>query len=391
MAKWNFELGAYDICYRTRTYIRDQILANFITKRPDKDVSPTWIPIEEEIPKPWTLFTDGSSCLEGSGTGLILINQEGIEFTYALRFKFLASNNEAEYEAMVDGLRIAKKIEWNNSLRELRFKVYGLPKVINNAMISECEAKGVTTRGGKMTTHGILNDNTDIHDEGPSVPIHDKPDAPKEILVEVEPRKAKEQVVQPSIEVPTSSIPFPRRLRKEKEKAQKQQFLENMKQLYINFLFIEDLAQMPKYAKLLKSLLTNKARLEDAYTVTMNERTSIRRIDPHNTMYSVKQEIVRSDEVKSEHLYSASTNEIDEKKPKLKDLPHHLEYIYLYGDKSFPIIILSKLSEKEKTLLLRLLEKHRGDFAWEISNIKTIHGLALFMLSKKGRNGYSFE
>nr|GEY19841.1 reverse transcriptase domain-containing protein [Tanacetum cinerariifolium] len=60
--------------------------------------------------EPWTLFTDGLSCVDGSGAGLILINPEGVEFTYALRFHFAASNNEAEYEALVAGLRIATQM-----------------------------------------------------------------------------------------------------------------------------------------------------------------------------------------------------------------------------------------------------------------------------------------
>ncbi|GKF50444.1 reverse transcriptase domain-containing protein, partial [Tanacetum coccineum] len=54
----------------------------------------------------WTLFTDGSSCVDGSGVGLILIIPEGTEFTYVLRFHFTASNNKAEYEALIAGLRI---------------------------------------------------------------------------------------------------------------------------------------------------------------------------------------------------------------------------------------------------------------------------------------------
>ncbi|GKB79778.1 DNA-directed DNA polymerase [Tanacetum coccineum] len=45
------------------------------------------------------------------------------------------------------------------------------------------------------------------------------------------------------------------------------------------------------------------------------------RINPVNTPYSEAQETVRTDKVKSENLYSASTNEIDEKRPELKDLP----------------------------------------------------------------------
>ncbi|GKE46715.1 reverse transcriptase domain-containing protein [Tanacetum coccineum] len=46
----------------------------------------------------------GSSCVDGSGNGLILTSPDGTEFTYALRFQFTASNNKAEYEALIAGL-----------------------------------------------------------------------------------------------------------------------------------------------------------------------------------------------------------------------------------------------------------------------------------------------
>ncbi|GKD89255.1 putative nucleotidyltransferase, ribonuclease H, partial [Tanacetum coccineum] len=95
------------------------------------------------------------------------------------------------------------------------------------------------------------------------------------------------------------------------------------------------------------------------------------RIDYVNTPSSVTQETARPNG-KSKHPYSASANEIHEKKPELKNLPHHLEYAYLHGDKSFPIIISSKLSEKEKMLLLQVLEKRKGAIAWKISDIKGI-------------------
>ncbi|GJS30846.1 reverse transcriptase domain-containing protein [Tanacetum coccineum] len=51
---------------------------------------------------------DGSSCIDGSGAGLILTNLEGVEFTYSIRFRFEATNNEAEYEALIAGVRIAE-------------------------------------------------------------------------------------------------------------------------------------------------------------------------------------------------------------------------------------------------------------------------------------------
>ncbi|GJS57628.1 putative ribonuclease H-like domain-containing protein [Tanacetum coccineum] len=111
MLKWKFELEAFDITYRPRTSIRGQILANFIAERPDEEVPSMEVQAEKAIPEPWTLFTDESSCLEGSGAGLILTSPEGEEFTYALRFEFDASNNEAEYEALVAGLRIAEQMD----------------------------------------------------------------------------------------------------------------------------------------------------------------------------------------------------------------------------------------------------------------------------------------
>ncbi|GJZ30483.1 DNA-directed DNA polymerase [Tanacetum coccineum] len=64
-------------------------------------------------------------------------------------------------------------------------------------------------------------------------------------------------------------------------------------------------------------------------------------------------------------INSANTpaNEINEKKPELKNLPQHLEYAYLQGDKSFPIIISSELSKKEKISLLQVLERRKGVIA----------------------------
>ncbi|GJX31065.1 DNA-directed DNA polymerase [Tanacetum coccineum] len=92
---------------------------------------------------------------------------------------------------------------------------------------------------------------------------------------EEEARITSEHVVQPSNEVQPPPVPFPRRLRKEKDEAQQKKFLENLKQLHINLPFIEALAQMPKYAKFLKGLLTNKARLEEACKIIINERCSV--------------------------------------------------------------------------------------------------------------------
>nr|GEU46461.1 reverse transcriptase domain-containing protein [Tanacetum cinerariifolium] len=103
-----------------------------------------------------------------------------------------------------------------------------------------------------------------------------------------------------------------------------------------------------------------------------NSENSIRRINSINTPYPVTQETKKHDNVKSEHLYTASANEIDEKKLELKNFPQHLEYAYLHEDKSFPIIISSELFEKGNMSLLQVLEIRKGAIAWKMSNIKEI-------------------
>lgn len=87
-------------------------MADFISEKPDTDTPPT--KIEITLQEPWVLFTGGSSYEDGSGACLILTNPDGTEFTYALRFEFTATNNEAEYEALLAGLRIATQMGVHN-------------------------------------------------------------------------------------------------------------------------------------------------------------------------------------------------------------------------------------------------------------------------------------
>ncbi|GJX43696.1 hypothetical protein Tco_0260372 [Tanacetum coccineum] len=52
---------------RPRTSIKGQILTDSIVKRPDEESPDELMAEPEELPEPWTLFTDGSSCIDGSG------------------------------------------------------------------------------------------------------------------------------------------------------------------------------------------------------------------------------------------------------------------------------------------------------------------------------------
>ena len=62
----------------------------------------------------WELFVDGASNFKGSGAGIVLVSPEGSILEQAIRLKFSASNNEAEYEALMIGLRTARKLDANH-------------------------------------------------------------------------------------------------------------------------------------------------------------------------------------------------------------------------------------------------------------------------------------
>nr|GEW58769.1 reverse transcriptase domain-containing protein [Tanacetum cinerariifolium] len=112
LQKWSVMLGEHNVTYRPRTSVKGQVLADFLAKIPNE--SQPNASVVETQQQPRTLFTNGSSCVDGSGAGLILTSPEGTEFTYALRFQFAASNNEAEYEALIAGLHIAAQMGVSN-------------------------------------------------------------------------------------------------------------------------------------------------------------------------------------------------------------------------------------------------------------------------------------
>ena len=53
------------------------------------------------------MYFDRSVMAPGSGAGVVLISLDGSRLRYAIRLHFLASNNATEYEALINGLRIA--------------------------------------------------------------------------------------------------------------------------------------------------------------------------------------------------------------------------------------------------------------------------------------------
>jgi len=104
MVKWAVELSEFDIKYEPRGPIKGQIFADFVVK-----LSSEAAQVEGDDFR-WVLSVDESSNQQGSGAGVILEGPNGVLIEQSLRFAFKASNNQAEYEALVAGILLAKEM-----------------------------------------------------------------------------------------------------------------------------------------------------------------------------------------------------------------------------------------------------------------------------------------
>ncbi|XP_077215766.1 uncharacterized protein LOC143850394 [Tasmannia lanceolata] len=109
LINWVVELGEFNIQIKPRSAIKSQSLADFIVECtvPKEESEEPNLPAEESTPNQrtqnplWMLYVDGSSNAGGNGAKLVITGPDNFIAEYALRLDFKASNNEAEYEALI--------------------------------------------------------------------------------------------------------------------------------------------------------------------------------------------------------------------------------------------------------------------------------------------------
>jgi hypothetical protein len=106
IAKWAIELSMYDIVYKPKTTIKAQALSDFMAKWTE-----TQTPSKERELEYWTIDFNSSLQLQGEGVGILATSPKVESFKYVLQIHFPASNNVAEYEALLHGLRIAMTLD----------------------------------------------------------------------------------------------------------------------------------------------------------------------------------------------------------------------------------------------------------------------------------------
>ncbi|KAK1651072.1 hypothetical protein QYE76_068877 [Lolium multiflorum] len=105
IAKWAIQLSPYVPVYERRDAIKSQALADFLVDWAEMQYKPPEQKIEY-----WKMHFDGSKLKEGLSAGVVLTSPKGDHLRYVLQVHFRASNNVAEYEALIHGLKVAKEI-----------------------------------------------------------------------------------------------------------------------------------------------------------------------------------------------------------------------------------------------------------------------------------------
>nr|XP_023892879.1 uncharacterized protein LOC112004870 [Quercus suber] len=106
------ELGEFDIRYQPRNAIKAQALANFIA-----EFTPSYEDLDDkEDNKKWVVHVDGSSILYAGGIGVVLQSRKGDKLNHKVHLQYQTTNNEAEYEAFLKGLELAKSVKADSIL-----------------------------------------------------------------------------------------------------------------------------------------------------------------------------------------------------------------------------------------------------------------------------------
>nr|XP_027122157.1 uncharacterized protein LOC113739111 [Coffea arabica] len=125
MIKWQMILSEFDFVFTTQKAINGQVIVDHLAENPrDDDYQPlhTYFPDEEilfvgaveNMSKQylgWRLFFDGAANSFGAGIGAVLVSPEGKHYFATAKLQFPYTNNMAEYEACIFGLKMALDME----------------------------------------------------------------------------------------------------------------------------------------------------------------------------------------------------------------------------------------------------------------------------------------
>ena len=134
-----------------RTSIKGQVLADLVAKfteplveelKPAENMDKKLVgTISQHGLSPWEVYVDGASNQKGYGVGLVLISPEKVIVEKSLRLDFSATNNEAEYEALLMGMAMVHRMGGKS------VKVFSDSRLVVGQVKGEFEAKDERMQG----------------------------------------------------------------------------------------------------------------------------------------------------------------------------------------------------------------------------------------------------
>lgn len=107
IAKCGTRLGAFDIRYKPRSSVKGQVLADIVVEFSPKNQGEMVCQLECRL---WKMHVDSAFNAMGANAGIVIITSEGIRLEHSFKLGFKASNNEAEYKALLAGLRTVSSL-----------------------------------------------------------------------------------------------------------------------------------------------------------------------------------------------------------------------------------------------------------------------------------------
>ncbi|VFQ66965.1 unnamed protein product [Cuscuta campestris] len=124
-----------------RDFVKKEVKDLLEEKEPAKAITEPW----------WSMLVDGASGRKGYGGGVVFTTPEGFTVYHALIFNFKLTNNEAEYEALIGGLRLAKTLQINC------LKIKSNSSLVVGHINGNMEAKGEKMQRGENTDADLLS------------------------------------------------------------------------------------------------------------------------------------------------------------------------------------------------------------------------------------------
>jgi len=103
IGKWILVFFEFDLRYESAKAVKGQIMADFVVQYCGPELG-----VVDLVP--WTLFFDGSSCGVGSSICIILVSPCGATFELSFPIEATDTNNQAEYQALLKGIRLLQEI-----------------------------------------------------------------------------------------------------------------------------------------------------------------------------------------------------------------------------------------------------------------------------------------